>query len=80
MKYDVVYYKNGKRFVRMDDFDTFEEAEEIAEAATQGWQIKHVVEKHEEPKKSVKGALAKGAVTVLGMFIVAVLGGYGRRD
>lgn len=80
MKYDVVYYKNGKRFVRMDDFDTFEEAEEIAEAATQGWQIKHVVEKHPEPKTSAKGLIAKGLVTVAEMFIVAVLGGYGRRD
>ncbi len=80
MKYDVVYYKNGKRFVRMDDFDTIEEAEEIAEAATQGYLIKHVVEKHQEPKESVKGKLAKGMVTVFGMFIAAVLGEYGRRD
>ena len=80
MKYDVVYYKNGKRFVRMGDFDTIEEALEIAEAATQGWQIKHVVEEHPEPKMTVKGKIVEGVVMAAELFIVAIVGGYGRRD
>ena len=80
MKYDVVYYKNGKRFIRIGDFDTYEEAEEMADAATQGWLIKHQVEEHPEPKQTVKGKIAEGVALAAGMFIVAVLGGYGRRD
>ncbi len=80
MKYDVVYYKNGKRFIRIGDFDTIEEAEELKEAAIQGWQIEHFVEEHKEPKETIKGRLLDGAVFAVEMLIVATTCGYGRRN
>ena len=82
MKYDVVYYINNKRIIRSEDFETFEEANEYAKNATIAFDIKHVVEKKEEPslEDKISSAIKSGLITgVIGLFAAAILG-MGRRD
>ena len=79
MTYEVVYYVNGKRIIR-NDFDDLNEAKEYAEACTQGYEIKHVVEEHVVTEKDVKDFFKNGILYAGAALISLIFGGYGRRD
>ena len=79
MTYEVVYYVNGKRIIR-NDFDELEDAKEYAEACTQGYEIKHVVEEHLVTENDVKDFLKNGLLYAGIALATLIFGGFGRRD